>query len=250
MSLATTPATTETMVIVPQSDMAGIIKLDQCARAAASELVAAEQAGNQMAKALISARAMKLIRGLLTDKLMADVMELQGTALGFKTDKDRDGGYKVDEVRDVMVSALILGLRPTGNEINIIANNLYVTKEGFSRLLSEFAGLTDLNIQMGVPVSVGDAGALVPARASWRINGTHQEMICEKNETSDYRIPIRVNKAMGTDAILGKAESKILRRIYKRITGTVLGVDEDEDEGQQGAGPAQDGQTVGMQAKQ
>lgn len=225
----TTTTPPKNAVIVPESNMAEINKLDECAKAASRQLVECDKNGNEMAKALVTAKAMKMLRQLLTDALMIDLMSIQGTKLGYRTDKDTDGGYSQAIVRDVLIAAMIRGLRPTGNEINIIAGNLYVTKEGFTRLLAELPGFADFKFQMGVPQSC-DGGALVPCDASWKWYGKLDVMKCTKTDEGDYRIAVRVNKGMGSDAILGKAESKLLRRIYQRCTGSAVGVDPDEPE--------------------
>lgn len=213
-------------LISPQQ-MQGITKLDETSRSIAVSIRTAESEGNEMTKGLIMARGMKMLREMLTPAVMADVMELQGLHIGFRTDRDKNGGYKSDEIRDVLIQALIRGLYPTGNEFNIIAGNLYVTKEGFSRLLSELPGLTELQTNVGVPQKTSDDGALVPCRASWRMHGKSQELVCEKLEYADYRIPVRVNAAMNIDAVIGKAESKLLRRVYKQVTGSEVGVDDE-----------------------
>lgn len=228
--------------LVPQSDMDQILELDRTAKAANTQLIEAGRAGNEMAKGLIMARAMKQLRGLLNQAVMSDVMELMNTPLGFKTDRDpsrrvkvgdkweEQKPYQLEVVRDVMIQALIRGLRPTGNEINIIAGNLYVTKEGFERLLREFPSLAKLSIEIGVPAMVGD-GALVPCRASWELSGVSDMLVCEKSGDADYRIPVRVNAAMGCDAIQGKAKSKLYRRIYERLTGTAIASEEEAADG-------------------
>lgn len=220
MSTAVATAPKE-MTLVPQTDLDQMLKLDETSRAANRQLVEAEVARNDMAKGLIMARSLKMLRQLLTPALMADVMELQGNKLGFRTDKDTKGGYPVEVVRDVLVQAMLRGVRPVGNELNIIAGQLYITKEGFERMLKDFPGLTNLQIEIGVP-AMGDKGALVPCRASWKINGVSDLLVCEKGSDSDYRIPIKVNEGMGVDAIQGKAKSKLFRRIYERLTGTAI----------------------------
>jgi hypothetical protein len=48
--------------------------------------------------------------------------------------------------------------------------------------------------------------------------------------THDGRIPVRVNKAMGVDAILGKAERKMLAAIRKEVTGSQHDPDGDVDD--------------------
>jgi hypothetical protein len=62
-------------------------------------------------------------------------MALQGSNLGFKTDKDKTGGYSEAEVKTCLIDAVLLGLQPTGNEFNIIASQMYPTGVGFGALI-------------------------------------------------------------------------------------------------------------------
>lgn len=217
--------------IVPESDLQTMLALDRTSQACSRQLV--EAGANEAVKALIVARSIKQFRSLLSESVMKDIMELQNNSLGFRTDKATSGGYPVAVVRDCVVQAFMRGLRVTGNEINIIAGNLYVTKEGFERLLAELDGMTNLKIQIGVPENK-EGGALVPARAEWVYHGVADGIVWEKEATADYRIPIRVNSAMGIDAILGKAKSKVLRNIYARATGARLAATEDADDALEG----------------
>lgn len=220
--------------IVPESDLQTMLALDRTSQACSRQLV--EAGANEAVKALIVARSIKQFRSLLSESVMSDIMELMNSPLGFKTDRPNNKNpscYSLSVVRDCVVQAFMRGLRVTGNEINIIAENLYVTKEGFERLLSELDGMTNLKIQIGVP-QTSEAGALVPARAEWVYHGVADGIVWEKEATADYRIPIRVNSAMGIDAILGKAKSKVLRNIYARATGTRLAATEDADDALEG----------------
>jgi hypothetical protein len=179
---------------------------------------------NSAEKAFALADATRELRDSLTTEIVAQLMEIMDKPYGFRTDRApgtteyrEKGPYTESDVRDVMICAVLHGLRPVGNEINIIARNMYATKEAFARKLREFNGLSDLRISFGVP-SLRDGGALVECRASWNINGARGSI----GETDDDKcvIPVRVNKAMGTDAILGKCERKLMKRIYDRVTGS------------------------------
>ncbi len=178
-----------------------------------------------MEQAIVLANGMRALRLALTDEIIDKLlMPLQGSALGFRTDKDSGGGYPIQVVRDCAIEAMIRGFQPVGNEFNIIAGRAYFTKEGFSRKVSEFPGLTDLEFEIGVPHNAGDKGALVPYRASWKLNGKSDQIVRdlvkrEDGSTTDQRIPIRVNAGMGADAILGKARRKILAQVYEKISG-------------------------------
>lgn len=181
------------------------------------------------------AEAVGLMRDMLTDEIMKPIMALQGSRLGFRTDKDRernkDGGfgYPMTVVRDCMIEGILLGARPCGNEINIIAGNTYLTREYFLRVLREWPGLTDLVIKSCVPVIVGGE-ALVEVKATWKLDGRLDMIHCRKSEENDDRISIRVNNGMGTDAILGKADRKIGAKIWRRLTGSETTIEGDSDD--------------------
>ena len=205
----------------------------------------------------------QLRKVLNKDLVESTFMPLQGSALGFITDRDRDGGYDGQTVRDCMIEGLIHGLRPVGNEINIISGRCYATKNGYARLVSEFEGLTDLELMPGVPHAAGD-GALVPFTARWRLNGKPDQIVLEyvkrpDGSISDTRIAVKVNKGMGADAILGKAERKMLKRIHTRLTGSKLSLTDGDAMDTTGvavseptpplAPPEQDGRRMSLGAK-
>lgn len=179
---------------------------------------------NPAEKALALSEATIALRDAFTPAIMSQIMSLMDKPYGFKTDRSpsskeykEKGPYPADAVKDVMVSAVLYGLHPTGNEFNIIAWNMYATKEAFTRKLKELPGLSDLQIKFGVPRML-NGGALVECSATWNYNGVPGSI--GVNDGDKCEIPIRVNAMMGTDAILGKAERKIKKRIYDRITGT------------------------------
>lgn len=216
------------VALVPQADVDRIVELDSFCKSSVLAIQSAHDAGNDLQKALITARTTNGIRQRLTKEVMSDIMALQGSALGFKTDKDREGGYPLEVVREVVIAALVKRLRVTGNEINIIAGNLYETVQGISRLVKEFPGLTDLQIEMGVPVLNGPETILVSGRAQWRYNGRIMEVVCAKTSDMDTRIAVRLQRGSTPDALIGKAKSKLYRRIYERLTGSELSNLDDE----------------------
>lgn len=161
-------------------------------------------------------------------------MPLQGTPLGFVTDRDhpKDGQpscYPVEVVRDVAIEAFIRGFRPIGNEINIISGRLYVAKAGFERVVREFPGLTDLVYELGVPEAGPNGTSLVQFDSSWKLYGV-DDMISgrpAKDGTIDSRIVVRLNSGMGPDGALGKATRKLFARIYTRLTGCSRDIEAD-----------------------
>lgn len=240
-----------TGTLITQDQLKQVIELDKTIKETNSAVIAAEKEGSEMLKTLALANGMDAIRKGLTP-LMQPIMQLMGTPMGFRTDKDRprydkeskkwdNSTYSVEEVRDVLIVGLLRGFRVVGNEINIIAGNFYATKEGMKRFVISFPGLTNFKIQFGVPQMSGEKGALVPALVTWKLNGEDQELDCRQTKrgdmTDDMRIPIRVNSSMGTDAIIGKAESKIYRRVYNILTGANVDTVEEPE-------PADDGKTI------
>jgi hypothetical protein len=156
------------------------------------------------------------LREMITSDMMKPIMALQGSALGFRTDQDKAGGYKEEVVKEVLIEATIKGFRMVNNETNIIGGRFYAARDGFERIfrdLSKSGKLTDLRLLPQPPKTTAD-GALVDYAASWTFKGIKDEL--------KLSIPIRVNAGQGPDAVLGKAKRKMLAAIYSRITGTEI----------------------------
>src|SRR3990167_1199437 len=85
--------------VIPQAQMTDVIALDEAVRSGSAQIIEAQQSGNEMAKAFILARVLRQLRTLLTDAMMADVMELKGNAAGFKTDETGDKQYSIAQTR-------------------------------------------------------------------------------------------------------------------------------------------------------
>jgi hypothetical protein len=189
--------------------------IDSCGLTAISALPKFAQAANM-------AKGISIIQRALTDEFLAKyVMPLQGTPLGFLTDKF----YDAPTVRSCVTEAMMRGFNLVGNEFNIIAGRFYGTKAGFERLVAEFPGLTDLTMQPGVPqMRERMPEALVPFIAKWTLHGKRMGIDCIVQGDLDMRIPVKVNDKMGSDAIIGKATRKMLFRIYTRLSGSTFGL--------------------------
>lgn len=171
------------------------------------------------------ANVLDQMRKQLTAEVMEPVMALMGSSLGFRSDKT----YPVEVVRDCFIESRIRGFSCVGNEWNIISGNFYAAKAGLRRQVTKWPGITDFKDAYDVPRWVGDKGAVVKCSASWKLNGAEEHLDCE--------IPIKVNAGMGADAILGKAERKLLKRVHDRLSG----VNTPEGEvGDDGGGPVID----------
>ena len=101
---------------------------------------------NSIENSLVVANAIGFLRENLTPEIMNPIMALQGSKLGFKTDRDlvknsntgkyeKGPGYPLEVVKDCFIEMSLIGLLPTGNMWNVIAGNPYITKEGGTYLL-------------------------------------------------------------------------------------------------------------------
>lgn len=194
-------------------------KIDQVASLAMSHFTNA----GSMAAELQVAQAMADLRAMLTPEVMQPIMALMDTDLGFRTDrdprqKDRNNNpntpYPVDVVKDVVIEAKLRGFHTIGNEFNIISGRFYAAKSGFRRKLTDgksFPALANFKDSYDVPRNVAEKGAIVKCRAEWTLNGKRDSVECE--------FAIKVNAYMGSDAILGKAERKLCKRVHDLISG-------------------------------
>lgn len=166
--------------------------------------------GGQFARALATAAAVNTLRELLDENVMKNVLQLQNNALGFLTDR-KDAPYSVAVVRDCLIEAVLQGVSPCGNEFNIISGRAYITKAGMRRKLANVPGLT-YTITPGLPkMAATSDGAAIVMSLDWTYNG--------KTEHKDLPLAVRVNKSMGTDAIIGKATRKAAAWLYDAVTG-------------------------------
>lgn len=169
--------------------------------------------GEMFAPMLRMAEGMVRLRELLTADVMKAVMVLQGSQLGFLTDRDKNGGYPVTQVKDVWIEATLMGARPIGNEFNIISGKAYLTLPNFKRKVRELPDLTDLSLTMGLKGDAVKVGTIdVPYKATWKLKGVGMQV--------EGTFPVRVNQGMGADAVLGKTHRKVLNLIWQKVTGS------------------------------
>ena len=162
-------------------------------------------------RAYATAQSIEVLKTLLTPEYMAPIMQLQGNRLGFKTDKDKSGGYPIETVKNCLIEAVLMGLQPYGNEFNIIAGNTYATKEGVGRLLATWKGLT-YSLVCGIPKPASDGkSAVVDVHIKWTVN----------KEAKEETLPISVKMDAYTsvDAMIGKATRKGRAWLLSAISG-------------------------------
>ena len=168
-----------------------------------------------------------MLKQALTDEVMDAVfMPLMNTKIGFLTDRNGRPNsrgqikptYSREIVRDCVIDAVTIGLMPTGNQFNIIAERMYPTKEGYTALLRK------LGVKYFIEVSY-DKGqtpgfAEIPCKISYNYDG-------EKNCFSVVAT-VKKDDYSSPDQLRGKAERRAKKALYEYITGCDFG-DADED---------------------
>lgn len=202
---------------------------------ALSAAVLFDGADGSFEKELAVAQAVVEMRAMLTPEVMQPVMALMNTPLGFVTDCDpsketwdaksngytRKQPYPVEVVRECFIESKLRGFRTCGNEWNIIAGRFYAAQNGLRRKVKAYPGLNNLEWSIDPPTMSADGtSAKITCRASWYLNGTAGDI--GKRPDDPCVFLVRVNKAMGADAIGGKAERKMFRKIYERISGQAI----------------------------
>lgn len=159
------------------------------------------------------------LRTLLDDEYMGNIMKLQGSKIGFRTDKDKkqDGskgtGYPVEIVKDCLIEATLIGLEPIGNHWNILAGNMYVTKEGAEYLLNK-EGVKHI-LRFGSPkIDQQQKVARLDVEVEWTHEGNKSKEIVP--------VSTKWNAYTTEDAIQGKATRKARVWLYNRIHNTQI----------------------------
>lgn len=162
-------------------------------------------------RAFATADAIQKLQTLLTPEYLKPIMALQGNRLGFKTDKDKSGGYPIETVKNCLIEAVLMGLQPYGNEFNIIAGNTYATKEGVGRLLATWKGLT-YSLVCGVPKPANDGkSAVVEVHIKWTVN--------KESKEETLPISVKMDAYTSVDAMIGKATRKGRAWLLSAISG-------------------------------
>lgn len=209
----------------------------------------ATQESQNFVQALTLANGIKALRQIFkTDPHIKETVEaMQNTNLGFMTDRTpqaiarakADGKtlhpYTYEETSEVCIEAMLKGYRISGNEFNMLVNRFYPAKDGKFRKIVETEGITDFQFTTTSPMYEAPVNniqyAKVQAFASWKKDGVLATLGSSTKTEDKLIFKIRVNRAMGEDAIVGKALSKLFSRVLMRITGKILPESTDVMEG-------------------
>lgn len=165
-------------------------------------------------QAFLVADAIKELKVMLTAEYMKPIMQLQGNKLGFRTDKDKTGGYPEEVVKNCLIEAVLMGLQPHGNQFNIIAGNTYPTKEGMGELLKKIDGL-NYEIIPAIPKAISDKTSSVDMNIKWAMNGA-------TSTTVILPVSIKIDAYASVDSVIGKATRKARKWLFEKVTGVEI----------------------------
>jgi hypothetical protein len=166
------------------------------------------------------------------------VEAMQDTKLGFLTDKSpraiayaKSQGknpqpYSYMEIVECCIEAMLNGYRITNNEFNVISGGFYAAKNGKYRKIIDHPDVTDFKFTTTSPMYSPDGKyAKVQCYASWLQKGQLVTLgISDKEHGKEDTLVfnVRVNAAMGEDAVVGKAISKLFSRVLMRLSGKIM----------------------------
>lgn len=183
----------------------------------------------------IRARAVRELEKAITDELLTDIVALQNHPMGFKTDRQpgKSSPYSKAELRPVVVQALSMGASFDGNEFNVLAGNLYLTKEYYSRQCKD-VGVRELKVHLGSPARQKfDEKSflfLVAASATWRFADRLMSLEWDVIEgESDNRLIVKGYSTSSIDEIHGKCRRRVLKAIFEEVSGISLEEETDDD---------------------
>ena len=197
-------------------DSAAVQRMEEIAEACSLTTLGTK---GQFEKAAVLAQGIRELRELVSGPFLENLIALQNSKLGFRTDRKPGEEYPPQVIRECAIECILRGGQVIGNEFNIIAGNCYLTKEFFERKIREFRGIRNYREQVSIK-SFPDGGkgtAFVNCSATWEVNGKGNSIGVDEGDK--LLLPIRVNAFMGYDAIIGKAERKLRYRVYFRLTG-------------------------------
>lgn len=189
------------------------------------------------------AHGIQQLRAIFEEPEIKSCVEaMKDTKLGFLTDRPpgtKQTPYPYEKIKECLIEGMLKGARLTGNEINIIAGGYYAAKAGKFRRINENPDIVNFQYTLGTPQyeigqivdTDGDPKTIqyakVKCAAKWSQNGSKVDLGADEDDPCI--IKVRVNRMMGEDAVVGKAESKLFSRVLTRITGRVEPESEDLD---------------------
>ncbi len=174
---------------------------------------------NSLVSCLSAASAMYMLDQVLTDEVVHTYfIPLMNTRAGFLTDRNpnkvRRGSqpatpYTIAEVRACLKDAILKGLLPIGNQFNIISGSVYITREGYTALLSRMGVKHRI-----IPSQLAD-------RDGYAVYSCRIEAMTAQGERISYTNEVLFKRGQyDSDALLqGKAYARSVKSLWTYVSG-------------------------------
>lgn len=212
---------------------------------------------NSLVSCLSAASAMYMLDQVLTDDVVHTYFfPLMNTRAGFLTDRNpnkvRRGQqpatpYTIAEVRACLKDAILKGLLPVGNQFNIISGSVYITREGYTALLSRMGVKHRI-----IPSQLAD-------RDGYAVYSCRIEAMTAQGDRISYTNEVLFKRGQyDSDALLqGKAYARSVKSLWTYVSGLDSGdaVEDDaverviEDAPAEVVPPTQPGQQAATQTR-
>lgn len=184
---------------------------------------------NSLVSCLSAASAMYMLDQVLTDEVVHTYFfPLMNTRAGFLTDRNpnkvRRGQqpatpYTIAEVRACLKDAILKGLLPVGNQFNIISGSVYITREGYTALLSRMGVKHRI-----IPSQLAD-------RDGYAVYSCRIEAMTAQGDRISYTNEVLFKRGQyDSDALLqGKAYARSVKSLWTYVSGLDSGDAVEED---------------------
>src|SRR5262249_55398636 len=184
--------------------------LDRIKRISEKAATEIDAASDDMHRGLMTAKGAFFIRQMVTGRVLDALMALQNQDYGFKT--DQDAGYDRAIVQKCAIDAFLMGLRPVGNEWNIIGRRMMPVHNGWQRKVSEIPGIASVEIDTSGPVKPwNNMGITVECTAKWVLRGVADEI--------KVKASIPIHKGSGIRNCQMRLERQVYEAIWIHIKG-------------------------------
>lgn len=199
---------TKALSFMPVGSLDKYIQVD----AAVNELLNSGLTGMALTVAKIA--VVKKIESALDDNLIQELFESQGKPYFFKTDGNGTvGKYPIEVIKKCAVQARLFGAELTGNEINILGGNMYLTKEYTENIVIRNKIWNE--ITLGFSKQIENSTWVVPVKIQW-IDPRDSE---KKTQQRTLDIPVNKFSTSKEDTLRGQAKRDAYYWLIQTLRG-------------------------------
>lgn len=170
-----------------------------------------EQTRGAVEMTVMTARAQAGLTNLIKD-FLPDMINLAGTQAGFGTDRK----YPPEVILDSVVTALMHGVSPVGQEMFILGGKFYCTKVGMLAKIQRHPRIGRYECLVGEPESIRKVGekevsAYMPVHCEYTVDG--QEQVLD----AKFYCRAHTGGPAVIEALQGKAQRKAAQQVLQNV---------------------------------